>query len=52
MKQYCPFCQRDIEASNTKEVEAGECGEYIFVHDDVPHDEDYNYTDLHQEKKC
>ncbi len=47
MKQYCPFCQRDIEASNIDEVESGEHEGYIFVHDDVPHDEDYDFTNMH-----
>ena len=41
-QEYCPVCQRYINASNIEEVESGEYDGYIFVHDDVPHsDEDW-----------
>ena len=42
-KQYCHYCQREIEAANIEEVENGEHDGYIFVHDPVPHDDDYNF---------
>lgn len=46
--QYCPYCKRDIEASNVDEVESGEHDGFIFVHDnDVIHDDEYDFTDLH-----
>lgn len=44
--KYCPFCQRDIEPSNTEEVESGLHDGYIYVHDEVGHDPDYDFTDL------
>jgi len=37
---YCPVCGHLIAASNVKEVEAGEHDGYIFVHDEVPHNDD------------
>jgi len=37
---YCPICGRDIEPENAEEVELGENGGYIYVHDDIPHEED------------
>lgn len=43
-RKYCPFCQRYIEPSNTEEVEGGEHDGFIYVHDDVPHDEDFIST--------
>ena len=36
---YCPICQRDIEADNVAKVESGEHDGFIFVHDDLSHDE-------------
>jgi hypothetical protein len=36
---YCPICQKDIAADNVAEVEAGEHDGFIFVHDDLPHDD-------------
>jgi len=36
---YCPICRHIIEASNIREVEEGEHDSYIFVHDDMPHDD-------------
>lgn len=36
---YCPICQRNITAQNIEEVESGEHDGYIFVHDDVSHDD-------------
>lgn len=46
-ESYCPFCARVITASNTEEVESGEHDGFIFVHDDVEHDEDYNFGEMH-----
>lgn len=37
---YCPVCGRDIEASNKEEVISGGHNGYVFVHDDLPHEED------------
>ena len=37
---YCPVCERHIAASNAAEVESGEHDGYIFVHDDVSHDDE------------
>jgi len=36
---YCPICQRVIFASNAEEVEEGDHESYVFVHDDVIHNE-------------
>jgi len=36
---YCPVCGRNIEANNIDEVESGEHVGYIFVHDDIDHEE-------------
>ena len=36
---YCPICGRDIEASNREEVKLGMDDSYMFVHDDVAHEE-------------
>ena len=38
--EYCPICGRDIEASNTEQVESGESDTYLFIHDDIVHEED------------
>lgn len=43
-KQYCPFCCREIEAANIEEVDSGERDGYIFAHDAVPHDDDYDFN--------
>ena len=37
-EMYCPICQRNIVASNREEVKSGEHDGYIFVHDEIPHD--------------
>ena len=37
--KYCPVCQRHITAENRREVESGEHDSYIFVHDDVLHED-------------
>lgn len=37
--QYCPVCGRTIEASNREEVESGDHSGYLFVHDDIVHDD-------------
>ena len=36
---YCPICARYIFAENDKEVSSGEHESYIFVHDDIEHNE-------------
>ena len=36
---YCPICQRTLTAENTDEVESGEHDGYIFVHDEIDHEE-------------
>lgn len=45
---YCPFCQRDIEPECDEFGDIIETpgGGWIYVHDDVEHDEDYNPGDL------
>lgn len=40
---YCPICKRTITAINLDEVTTGEDSGYVFVHDDIQH----NDTDLH-----
>lgn len=45
--KYCPFCQRNVapwvdEFGNDTNPD----GSKIYVHDDVPHDEDYNFEEL------
>ena len=37
---YCPICQRVIIASNIDDVENGNDDGYLFVHDDIVHDDD------------
>jgi hypothetical protein len=37
---YCPICQRVIVPSNLEEVEDGKHDGYIYVHDDVVHEDD------------
>ena len=39
-EQYCPICQRVIVAENIEDVESGEHDGYLFVHDDIVHDDD------------
>jgi hypothetical protein len=36
---YCPICQRVIIALNIEEVRSGEHDGYVFVHDDIPHED-------------
>ena len=37
---YCPVCQQVLIASNVIEVERGEHNGYVFVHEDIPHDDE------------
>lgn len=37
---YWPVCQRVIYAENVEEVKSGEHDGFLYVHDDVPHDDD------------
>ena len=39
-EKYCPICARVIVAENIEEVESGEHDGYLFVHDDIVHDDD------------
>lgn len=39
-EQYCPLCERLLTAINIKEVGDGSNFGYLFVHDDVFHDDD------------
>jgi len=39
-EQYCPICARVIVAENAEEVENGDDDGYLFVHDDIVHDDD------------
>ena len=36
---YCPICGRNLYATNRVEVEAGEDDSFIFIHDEIPHDD-------------
>jgi hypothetical protein len=45
--EYCPFCQRVIYPSNVDEFMNGEHDGFIFVHDDVPHDDDFEFKKMH-----
>lgn len=36
---YCPVCARNIEPSNVDEVESGAHHSFVYVHDDVEHDD-------------
>ena len=38
-EKYCPICGRVLTASNIEEVRNGEHESYIFVHDDIPHED-------------
>lgn len=40
MKIYCPTCGRDIEPSNAEDVESGTADGFIYIHDDMPHEDD------------
>ena len=45
--QYCPFCQREISPyEENGEIFKTQDGGMIYVHDAVPHDEDYNFEEL------
>lgn len=55
-KHYCPFCQSDIEPFIDEETDEPlivrdeedplDEGGFVYVHDDVPHDPDYNFEAL------
>lgn len=47
-RHYCPFCQRDIEPAVDEDgdVIVFEDGGMIFIHDDVTHDEDFDFKAL------
>ncbi len=55
-KHYCPFCQRDIEPFIDEETgeplivrdeeDPLDEGGFVYVHDDVPHDNDYTFEAL------
>ena len=36
---YCPICGRDIIAKNIDEVQTGADEGYIYVHDEIIHEE-------------
>lgn len=38
---YCPFCQRAIEPEWDDDED-----DLVYTHDDVPHDEDFDYGPL------
>lgn len=38
---YCHICGRDLYPENEAEVESGEHDFFIYVHDEVPHDDDF-----------
>lgn len=38
--KYCPVCSRTIRPSNLQEVADGDHDGFIYVHDDIPHDDD------------
>ena len=40
LSQYCPICQKTISPSNLGEVLVGEHDGYIFMHDDIDHQDD------------
>lgn len=45
---YCPFCQRQISPELDDDGEAIRVGGdgFIYVHDDVHHDESFNFGGL------
>lgn len=47
--QYCPFCQRVIypATDDLGEVIVAHDGGVIYVHDAVPHDDDFDFRELH-----
>lgn len=44
--QYCPFCQRHIEPERDDlgDLYITHEGGFIYVHDEVLHDDDYTFT--------
>ena len=47
MNKYCPYCQREIAPyEEDGEIVKTQDGGMIYVHDAVPHDEDYNFEEL------
>jgi hypothetical protein len=38
--KYCPICQRTLTPVNCKEVESGEHDAYLWVHDDIVHEDE------------
>lgn len=38
--QYCPICSRWVAPINEKEVDAGEHDGFIYVHDDIDHEDE------------
>lgn len=53
--KYCPFCRRHIEPFRGDDGEIFiysesddplDEGGMVYIHDEVPHDEDYNFKEL------
>lgn len=46
--KYCPLCQRSIEphVDDDGEEARTDDGGFIYVHDDVLHDDDYTFGEL------
>lgn len=44
--KYCPFCCRDIDpcCDENGDVIGSEYTGFVYVHDDVEHDEDWLYS--------
>lgn len=36
---YCPVCEREIKPCNQDEVESGEHESFIYIHDEIPHED-------------
>ena len=47
-KHYCPFCARNIQPAVDEDGDIIEMpdGGRIYIHDEVPHDEDYHFEEL------
>jgi sarcosine oxidase delta subunit len=45
---YCPFCQRDIspEFDESGDAIRTEGDGFVYVHDEVHHDDDYKFEEL------
>lgn len=45
---YCPFCQRDIspELDEFGEAIRTDCDGFVYVHDEVTHDDDFRFEEL------